>query len=299
MLHLRYFVAVAEELNFSAAARRLHMANSPLSQRIRDLEQELGQQLFDRSTHHVRLTPAGAALLPMAREALTQVNSIPRRLQEAVRPGHSVLSLGIPPAVHPALRGRVNALIERLRGRYEIQRRPGTTPSLITAVRDGDVDVALVRFPVGDPALGQLLVMSERFGALVPAARFAGRDSVTVADLADLPFVGMPTDNLPVAFERLQRELLDRGIKKLDVKDLSSEGVFEIIAGGTAFSFTILDPKSPVHGPRMDDVLVLPLTDLQPILETGLIWVRARAEGGDLQQFVDVAGELFANPLTR
>ncbi|MFD0508420.1 LysR family transcriptional regulator [Streptomyces chiangmaiensis] len=70
MFHLRYFVAVAEELNFSAAARRLHMAASPLSQRIRDLEKELGHRLFERDSHSVTLTPAGEALLPLARDVL-------------------------------------------------------------------------------------------------------------------------------------------------------------------------------------------------------------------------------------
>jgi len=92
MLHLRYFVAVAEELNFSAAARKLHMAASPLSQRIKDLEHELGQQLFDRSTHHVTLTGAGAALLPLARDVLEQVNAIPWKLAEA-KPGSRQLKL--------------------------------------------------------------------------------------------------------------------------------------------------------------------------------------------------------------
>jgi DNA-binding transcriptional LysR family regulator len=77
MMHLRYFVAVAEELNYSAAARRLHMATSPLSQRIKDLERDLGYQLFDCSTHHVTLTPAGVALLPMAREVLAPLADLP------------------------------------------------------------------------------------------------------------------------------------------------------------------------------------------------------------------------------
>ncbi|MFF8785946.1 LysR family transcriptional regulator [Streptomyces sp. NPDC015125] len=101
MLHLRYFVAVAEELNFSQAARKLHMAASPLSQRIKDLERELHQTLFDRTTHHVELTPAGAALLPMAREVLERVNSIPWRLREAVRPQRTTLLIGMPSGVHP------------------------------------------------------------------------------------------------------------------------------------------------------------------------------------------------------
>ncbi|MEO7898214.1 MAG: LysR family transcriptional regulator, partial [Pseudolysinimonas sp.] len=127
MLHLRYFVAVAEELNFSAAARRLHMATSPLSQRIKDFEHELGQRLFDRSTHHVALTTAGAALLPMAREVLEQVNSIPWRLREATRPQRSTVFLGMPAGVHPDLRTRVSVLAEQVNERFELKRWPGTT----------------------------------------------------------------------------------------------------------------------------------------------------------------------------
>ncbi|MET8952040.1 LysR family transcriptional regulator [Streptomyces sp. NPDC004533] len=101
MLHLRYFVAVGEEQSFSAAARRLHMATSPLSQRIRDLGWELDHRLFDRDTHHVTLTPAGEALLPISRDVLGQVNSFPWRLRDATRPGRSTLFVGIPAGVHP------------------------------------------------------------------------------------------------------------------------------------------------------------------------------------------------------
>src|SRR3954454_8508188 len=148
MLHLRYFVAVAEELNFSAAARKLHMAASPLSQRIKDLEHELGQQLFDRSTHHVTLTAAGTALLPLARDVLEQVSAIPWRLQEAVRPQRSTVFLGMPAGVHPDLRERVKALAGRVRERFERKRWPGATADLVTAVRDGRLALTLARLPV-------------------------------------------------------------------------------------------------------------------------------------------------------
>ncbi|MGW4786371.1 LysR family transcriptional regulator [Streptomyces sp. NPDC004230] len=115
-MHLRCFVAVAEELNFSAAARRLHMATPPLSQRIRDLERELGQRLFERDTHSIALTPAGAALLPIARDVLDQFGSIPWRLRMATRVQRSTVLIGIPPGLNPELRARVSALADRVQG---------------------------------------------------------------------------------------------------------------------------------------------------------------------------------------
>nr|WP_246869210.1 LysR family transcriptional regulator [Saccharopolyspora sp. ASAGF58] len=83
MFHLRYFVAVAENLSFATAARQLHMATSPLSQRVRDLERDVGAVLFERDSHHVQLADAGAAPLPIAKDVLGRFADIPWRLHEA------------------------------------------------------------------------------------------------------------------------------------------------------------------------------------------------------------------------
>jgi DNA-binding transcriptional LysR family regulator len=80
---LRYFIAVAEELNFARAAGRLGIASPPLSRAIRKLEAELGITLLERSTHHVALTPAGSVLLQQARIALDALDAAGRRAQRA------------------------------------------------------------------------------------------------------------------------------------------------------------------------------------------------------------------------
>ncbi|WIY01810.1 LysR family transcriptional regulator [Amycolatopsis mongoliensis] len=298
MLHLRYFVAVAEELNFSAAARKLHMAASPLSQRIKDLEHELGQQLFDRSTHHVTLTAAGTALLPLARDVLEQVSAIPWRLKEATEPQRSTVFLGMPAGVHPDLRDRVNALAGRVKARYELKRWPGTTADLVQGVHEGKLALTLARLPVTDPALEQVPVMSERLGAVVPADLFAGRDSVSLAELAEFPYVASPGEITPAYFDQLDHQLNELGVKKrIRLTNTGYGGTSEIISSGEAFSISMLDGKSPMHGYRLDNVIVLPFTDFRPQLDTGLLWRRDRSDG-DLRELVEAAKEIFAEPLT-
>ncbi|MFJ5997064.1 LysR family transcriptional regulator [Streptomyces sp. NPDC092370] len=299
LLHLRYFLAVAQELNFSTAARRLHMAASPLSRRIKDLENEVGHRLFDRDTHHVRLTPAGSALLPIARGVLEQVDSIRWRLDETARPRRTTLLLGVPSGVHPDLRERMAALAERVGDRFEIKRWPGGTDRLVDAVCDGRLALTLARLPAGgDPALEQLPVMSERLGAVVPRDRFAGRESVALAELAELAYAGSPTASTNAYFRGLDQQLAELGVRKrVELGSATFEGISEIVSSGLAFSISMLDSRSPVQNYRLDNVAVLPFSDFHPRLETGLIWRKDRANGGDLEEVVAVAREVFAEPL--
>lgn len=300
MLHLRYFVAVAEELNFSQAARRLHMAASPLSRRIKDLERELGHELFDRTTHRVALTPAGTALLPMARDILERVNSIPWRLGEAIRPQLDRLFIGMPAGVHPLLRERVRLLEEGCREVCELKRWPGTSAGLAEAVHDGRLAMALARLPVCDPALEIIEVMREGLGAAVPADRFAGRASVTLEELADLAYVASPNDVTPVYFEEIDARLNAAGVRKrirINMADYS--GSSELISSGIAFSVTMMSPESPMHRYRLENVTVLPVEDFQPTLSTGLLFRSERAEvGGDLSDVAARARRIFDEVIT-
>jgi DNA-binding transcriptional LysR family regulator len=299
LLHLRYFVAVAQELNFSTAARKLHMAASPLSRRIKDLESELGHRLFDRDTHRVTLTPAGSALLPIARGVLDQVDSIQWRLDEAIRPQRTTVLLGVPGGIHPDLRERIAALAERVRGRFEIKRWPGATDRLVDAVCDGRLALTLARLPVSsDPALEQLPVMSERLGAVVPKDRFQGRESVALAELAELAYAGPPPAVTNTYFRGLDQQLADIGIKKrIKLSSVTFDGISEIVSSGLAFSISMLDSRSPMQSYGLDNVTVLPFSDFHPRLETGLLWRQDRACGGDLEELTAAAREIFAEPL--
>jgi LysR family transcriptional regulator, benzoate and cis,cis-muconate-responsive activator of ben and cat genes len=145
--HLRYFVAVAEELNFSRAAERLHMAQPPLSVAIRQLEQEIGASLFVRTTHEVRLTEAGTALLGGARRTLDEAQAAVIAAQRAAAGELGSLHIGYNwsarfetlPALGQAFGHRypdVELLAEEMR--------PSGMPA---ALRSGTIDVALALYP--------------------------------------------------------------------------------------------------------------------------------------------------------
>ena len=300
LLHLRYFVAVAEELNFSAAARKLHMAASPLSQRIKDLEHELGRQLFDRSTHHVALTPAGSALLPIARDVLDRVGSIRWRLDEATKPSRTTVFVGMPAGIHPALRERLTLLAERVRERFEVKRWPGTTTDLVAAVKEGKLALTLARLPVQEASLDTLHVMTERLGAVVPADQFQGRASVKLADLTDLAYAKSPEEMMPAYFEQLDRQLHELGIKKrIQLSNTGYQGASEIVSSGLGFSVSMLDEDSSMHGYLLENMAVLPFEDFRAQLDTGLLWRHDRGTGGDLQELVEAAREVFAEPIAK
>ncbi|MET9231099.1 LysR family transcriptional regulator [Lentzea sp. NPDC003310] len=300
LLHLRYFVAVAETLNFSAAARKLHMAASPLSRRIKDLEHELGRPLFDRSTHHVALTDAGAALLPIARDVLDRVGSIRWRLDQATRPDRATVFVGVPAGLHPALRERLTRLADLVADRFEVKRWPGTTSDLVAAVKDGKLALTLARLPVQEASLDTLHVMSERLGAVVPADRFAGRESVKLADLTDLAYAKSPEEIMPAYFEQLDRQLRELGItKRIQLSNTGYQGTSEIVSSGLGFSVSMLDEDSSMRGYQLENMAVLPFEDFRAQLDTGLLWRHDRGEGGDLDELVTSAREVFAEPIIK
>ena len=197
---LRYFVAVAEELNFGRAAERLGMAQPPLSRAIRELERQLGVSLLERTTRRVQLTPSGEVLLRDARTALDAVSAAGRRAQHA---GERT------PQLRLALKADVDGgLLPRILEAYEAQDtgRPvafvlGRYGEQAAALRDGRADVALVLDPDGVRGVDFEPLISEPFLLAVSAADpLAAYSEVCLADLAGRTVPGgEPADQGPVS----------------------------------------------------------------------------------------------------
>ena len=189
--HLRYFRAVAEELHFGRAAERLHIAQPPLSQQIRQLERELEVSLFTRSTRRVELTAAGEAYL---KRAVAVLDAVDDAGQQARRIAHGVeghLTIGcVGSATYSVLPRLVRALRDEL-PHVEISiRGEMLAPAQLDALRAGDVDIALLRPPVDDAAIRVEVLRRDRLIAALPAEHpLAQRDLLRVGELRGEDFI--------------------------------------------------------------------------------------------------------------
>jgi DNA-binding transcriptional LysR family regulator len=188
---LRYFVAVAQTRHFGQAAERLHMAQSPLSQAIRQLESQVGATLFDRTTRRVELTPAGETFLRDAQRILESVEAAQARVQLIGAGSSGLLRVG---ATGLAAYGQLPQL-----ARIAARETPGLVlrfqPDLLTpaqelALAEDRIDLGVLRPPLRRPGLSWRLVSRERLVLALPRShRLAGDEPVGLAELHDEDFV--------------------------------------------------------------------------------------------------------------
>ncbi|WP_298796190.1 LysR substrate-binding domain-containing protein [Pseudonocardia sp. 73-21] len=210
---LVYFVAVAEELSFTRAAERLHMAQPPLSQQIALLEKEMDATLFDRSRRSVRLTAAGAALLPEARRLLTDPDDTTRLVRRIAQGSVGQLSVGFVPS---AINGVLADVIRDFRAGHpdvEMTLRERAPDALIRALHDRSLDVAVLYLPIDEPELAhQRLASEELLLALPDHHRAAASSSVALTDLADEAFVLPERHDVPGLHAAIDAAFADAGV---------------------------------------------------------------------------------------
>jgi DNA-binding transcriptional LysR family regulator len=188
--HLRYFVVVAEELNFCRAAERLRIAQPPLSVQIRHLEEELGVQLFYRIKRRITLSPAGEVLFSQGRRLLREAEQIADQVREAASGKTGSLSIGfvgttmydiLPDAlrIFRSTYPKIQLNLEDIHSGHQIQ-----------ALQRRKIDVGLIHPPVQEVLVETEEVVSETLMVALPEKhRLRDRTAVALADLADEPFL--------------------------------------------------------------------------------------------------------------
>ena len=194
--HLEYFVAVAEELSFTRASRRLHVVQSGVSSAIQGLERELGAALFDRDRHRVTLTEAGRALLPEARATLAAAQAAADAVAETTAGLRGALSIGTMistgPVGLPVLLGRFHEQHPGVLVKLRVM--PGGSAELAREVISGGLDLALLSLPGEAPAGLAVRPLAQEPLALICAAKhpLASVESVPLETLAEEAFIDFP-----------------------------------------------------------------------------------------------------------
>ncbi len=200
--HLRYFRTVAAELHFGRAAEKLHIAQPPLSHQIRQLEAELGFELFNRTRRAVTLTPAGQAFL-------VQIERLFQQLEQAVEIGRKTsrgelgrVSIGF---VGSATYNILPALLHQFRDRYpevQLELHELTTDRQLIWLRDGRIDLGLMRPPIVEPDVSSHTIFQEPPIVVLPAShQLAQSVTIELSALATAPFILFPRQLAPGLYD--------------------------------------------------------------------------------------------------
>ncbi len=288
--HLRYFVAVAEELHFGRAAQRLHIQQPPLSRQIQDLESELGFPLFERSRRRVELTPAGTALLGRARQVFDALDVAIHDARSASEGESGRLVVGYPSSL--AYSG-LTELLRAFHTRFpsvEISLRELPPADQIDGLKAGSLDVGFVRTSLEDPTLTAELVRRESLMVVLPDDHpLTKLRSIPLQALAREPFVMFPRARGPAFFDQLMALCSRAGFSPRVVQEAAQLDVVSMVAAG--FGVSIM-PSSMRNFRRPG--LVFRAIVGAPQVELLIVW-RQQNLSPALHNFVDLVRVLGVN----
>jgi DNA-binding transcriptional LysR family regulator len=275
---VRYFVAVAEQLNFGRAAEALHIAQPVLSRQIRALENELKAQLFVRDKRTTELTEAGHQLLADARPLLANADALRRRVGRAAR-GTDTFTVAFMPG-----------LIVTTAVRTLVARHPGLNVEVIRTgfndqtdvIHDGRADVSYVRLPIDRRGLQVRPLTTEPRVVVLPADhRLAGKDGIEIADLAQDHLLQDP--DLVPEWRDIAEEIT-AGRRQAEPAVLTVEEKLERVASGRGIT---VFPLSTATFYTRPDIVHVAVSDIGPS-EVCLAWDSAR-RSPLIAEFVEIA----------
>lgn len=281
---VRCFVTVAEEAHFGRAAERLHLSPSPVSRAVKELERELGTELFIRRYHQIELTPAGQQLLPQAREALASFDGLKTLARAAGMNAPRVIHIGGTYLAPPALFDRVVALAEEVADGRPVDIFEAPSAELLPDVESGAIDIALVHLPVDSTRLDCLAIARYQFMVVMRADDpLAGTAELKLTDIAHRTFVLGTAKVQPLAMNRMRDHLTKAGITNIDQLPESDS---TLVASHLRRSHGVTLALSPSNGGAsrvFDDpaFALVPLADDGLDFTVGLAWRRDRAESDD------------------
>jgi DNA-binding transcriptional LysR family regulator len=291
--HLKGFVAVAEECHFGRAAKRLHIAQPPLSQQIRKLEADLGVQLLIRSTRSVRLSPAGERYLLRARDILASVEYA--RAEAGLVADGRLGRVGIGftgsatyellPTLARALRTDLPGLVLELKGEM-------LTPTQVEVLKERRLDMAFLRPPFSSHDLRVQVLRREELIAVLPESHLlAAAPEVCLYDLRDDTFISYPSDQQSVVYEAVFGACQASGFSPRDVQEVAeTSALVAFVAAGLGVA---LVPASVKHL-QITGAVFKPLTEPTRRVELAMV-TRKDDDSPQLARVMAVVNRVMEN----
>jgi len=233
--HLRYFVAVAEQMSISRAAERLHTAQPSLGRQIRQLEGMLNTPLLRRNRHRWELTEAGAVLLVEARRILADIDGAALKVQQVGNEESGRIVAAFSPGASSAVLSRLLPLLHSRHPAMQIELRSLYSVEQVAAIRARTITVGFLRGPVEDPDIASELIRRDRMVVLIPARHPLARlKSIPVENLAQVPLI------LPRAFRGDMQALSARTGAEFKLGLESDNVLATLSAVGAGLGFSLL-----------------------------------------------------------
>jgi LysR family transcriptional regulator, benzoate and cis,cis-muconate-responsive activator of ben and cat genes len=286
--HLRYFIAVAEELNFSRAAQRLHMAQPPLSVAIRNLEEELGVTLLERSTRVVRLTEAGGVFLEGARRTVAEADAAFAAAKRTASGDLGTLRVGYNWSARFETLPALGKAFSAQRPEVELLTEEMRPNRMVAALRGGAIDVAVALFPDVVGELSYKTIRREPIVAVLSEDHpLAGEEAIELRALAD-EFLLFPREVAPRLHDFYANLCRNVGFEPKQGRE-SSRTRWTL---GTWDSATAALYPASVALELPDGVVAVAIDGPSGELETQLVW-RTDDRGAALIAFIGMADSLF------
>jgi len=288
--HLRYFVAVAEELHFRRAAERLHVAQPAVSEQVRKLEAELGVRLLDRNHRSVTLTDAGAAMLDEARRVLVQADVAQLAARQANERAIGRLRLGYLPDALPVSVPRLLRRFSAVAPGIRVSLETGAARPLLESVREGRLDVAVTCLPAPVSGLRVVTIGEEGTVAAVPEDHpCANEAQISLSGLERTALVQLARGINPAFYDGVLGACRAAGIAPtlIEIAEPTVEQVLLAVAGGAGIA---LLPASAQTRFATAGVRFRPLAPPAPACEVAVV---ARADASmTCAAFLRVAGQV-------
>ena len=294
---LRYLVALADELHFTRAAAREHVAQPALSQQIRRLEDELGLALVERTTRQVRLTDAGAMLVSRARRILAEVGAAHAEVQALKGAEIGRVNVGTMHTMGPVDVSLALAIYHQRHPGIELTVREQSSQELAEMLRDDELDLAFlsVTEKIESHGLGLAPLVSEELVVILPPQHKLGeRRRLRMAELQREEFISFREG------ARLRELLISAGASagfqpQVKLESNESQRIRRLVARGMGVAIL---PRSDALAPG-DDVAVVSLTEPSLKREIALAWRQGRRHPPAVVEFLELGKELFGQSAGR